>query len=335
MNELREIFDAGKPNVISERKRPDGDSKTVVVPFVQAGEKNGNGRTYPLALLQREVARIQDAVKKHSMIGTGDHPISGSANVATASHILQKVWLDEKGKGFVQMKIVPTPRGKAIMTLIDQGAELGVSSRGFGTTSPTGIVRNDYRLVGIDIVTSPSYKEGVFSKKDIFESLEFESDEDSVIQKKVTPAEVYYEATVMGVDPKTYAEMLNKNSGLQEESDSDLSPREIRFALEEARQSGIDTSDASERKKALEIFRQQKTQKVLTEDERAEAVAEEFGTTPEHVKKIWAMEHKKKAEEQKKTGRINLLIKEGIASGFGSETRPESRRISKKIIEGE
>ena len=329
MDKLQEFFDAGSPVIISERKRPDGDSKTVVVPWVQADKKNGNGRTYPLALLQREVTRIQDAVNRHSMIGTGDHPISGSANVATASHILQKVWLDEKGKGFVQMKIVPTPRGKAIMTLIDQGAELGVSSRGFGTTSPTGIVRNDYRLVGIDIVTSPSYKEGVFSKKDIFESLEFESDEDSVIQKKVTPAEVYYEATVMGVDPKTYAEMLNKNSGLQEES-SDLSPREIRFALEEARQSGIDTSDESERKKALDIVRQQKNQPTLTEEEIfiTHAVSE-GGLKTKTAKALWD----EKQEEKKRLSRINFSVKENIASGFGSETRPESQKRSRKIIE--
>lgn len=151
------------------------------------------------------------------------------------------------------------------------------------------------------------------------------------IRKKITSGEVYLEAKMAGVDPRIYAEKMNANL---EKSVSDLSPGEIVVALDEARQGGIDTGDEAERKKVLEIRRQQKTRKVLTEDERAVIVAMRTGSTAERVKKIWAFEHKKKAEEEKKSGKIDLLVKERMASGFGQEARPESRKISRRILEG-
>jgi len=154
----------------------------------------------------------------------------------------------------------------------------------------------------------------------------------TIPRKKITPAEVFLEARMAGVDPKIYAEKINKNL---EKSASELSPGEIVVALDEARQGGIDTGDEAERKKVLEIRRQQKTRKVLTEDERAVIVAMRTGSTAERVKEIWAFEHKKKAEEEKKSGKIDLLVKERMASGFGQEARPESRKISRRILEGE
>ncbi|MCK4815578.1 hypothetical protein KA005_07405, partial [bacterium] len=152
------------------------------------------------------------------------------------------------------------------------------------------------------------------------------------IRKKITSGEVYLEAKMAGVDPRIYAEKMNANL---EKSVSDLSPGEIVVALDEARQGGIDTGDEAERKKVLEIRRQQKTRKVLTEDERAVIVAMRTGSTAERVKEIWAFERKKKEEEEKKSGKIDLLVKERMASGFGQEARPESRKISRRILEGE
>ena len=413
MNKLQEIFDAGKPEILSEKKRPDGNTMTVLVPWVQADKKNQNKRSYPLALLQREVARIQSAVKKGAMIGAGDHPIGGLADIKTSSHILQKVWLDSKGKGYAEMKILPTQRGNTIQTLINNGAELGVSSRGFGNVSDTGVVQNDYKLMGIDIVTSPSYKEGTFNKNDIFESLEFEEEnkedlmfglsekyveamiesiygmqideqtfeggledfkkqkgnlvkaeilvaheffestelalkhlgaEDEIkriavapIQKRVTVADCYYEAQMAGVSPQEYCDRINAKIDQQEklESESDFTTHEVSAILEEARQAGIDITDEKERKRILDIVREQEKQKALTENERAEIVAKRTGATVEFVKEIWAIERKKKAKEKKKFDKIQGRIREEDQAGFGSESRPDARKISKKILEGE
>lgn len=415
MEKLQEILKT-EVKILSEKKAKGGDTMVVTVPFVQAGEKNSNGRTYPLALLKREVSRIQDAVKRHQLIGTGDHPAGGFSDIRTASHILQKVWLDDKGQGFATMKIIPTERGKAIQTLINHDAELGVSSRGFGSVDgKTGVVQNDYKLAGIDIVMHPSYKEGTFNKDDVYESVEFEEEnldkmmginpdfveamvksvygmrvdeggfegsledfkkqkgnlvraeilvsydkfeavEEALkhlgddkearrissapvppVQKRVTEDSVFLEARMAGVSPKIYADKLNANLDRQEkmESDSDFTVEETASILEEARKSGINITDPEERKRILEIARKQKTQKVLTENEKAEIVAKKFGSTPEHVKEIWAFERKRKEKERKKAGKIDLLVKEGIAAGFGQEIRSSVRKISKKIIEGE
>ncbi len=429
MNKLQEIFDAGKPEIISERKRPDGNTMTVVVPFVQADKKNQNGRTYPLALLKKEVSRIQSAVKRHRLIGTGDHPAGGFSDIATSSHILQKVWLDNKGKGYVEMKIIPTPRGKTIQTLINHGAELGVSSRGFGNVSDTGIVQNDYRLMGIDIVQNPSYKQGTFNKNDVFESLDFEKEnaEDKMmgltekyveamiesiygtqvdeeyfvgsleefrekkealiraeilvahkkfetteqalehlgefeeakrisntpippVQRKVTPADVYYEAKMAGIDPAVYAEKLNKSL---EEKETSEEERSIRTEIERAgalsgRAKLVQKEEiypdgekriayVSERETPQQIAERVKGQikgqkEIITEDERAEIVAKRTGSTVEFVKEIWAIERKKREKEKKRVAKAQSLFDEEIAAGFGSESRPSARKISKKII---
>ena len=201
--ELKELFEAGKPNIISERKHPDGNTMVVRVPWIQADKKNQNKRFYKLDLLKREVSRLQGAVKKGSLIGTGDHPAGGLSDVKTASHIVQKLWLDEAGKGWADIKIIPTDRGSAVMTLIQNDAELGVSARGFGSVDEkTGEVLSDYHLVGIDVVMNPSYKEGVFSKKDIFESLEFEEDEDAQRQKDL-------EEEIVNIEKQSYLNALD------------------------------------------------------------------------------------------------------------------------------
>ena len=179
MEKLRELQFEDEPIILSERKTRDGDTMDILVPWVQADKKNQNDRFYPKALLQREVSRIQDAVESGAFVGTGDHPHGGAADVATSSHIVKKVWMDRRGKGWAEMKVIPTARGKNVMTLIRQGAQLGVSSRGFGNVDDkTGRVQDDYKLMGIDIVINPSYKEGVFNKENIFESLNFEPEED-------------------------------------------------------------------------------------------------------------------------------------------------------------
>ena len=415
MEKLRELIEVKELEILNEGKAKGGDTMTVTVPFAQADEKNQNGRTYPLALLKREVARIQDAVKRHQLIGTGDHPAGGYSDIKTASHILQKVWLDDKGQGFATMKIIPTERGKAIQTLINHDAELGVSSRGFGSIDgKTGVVQNDYKLTGIDIVMHPSYKEGTFNKEDIYESVGFDEDNNTEdlmmginpdfveamiksvygmqideisfdgsledfkkqkgnlvlaeilvsydkfetveealkhlgaeeeikkissapIQRKVTENDVYLEAKMAGIDPKVYADKLNANFDRQEktESDSDFTVQEVASILEEARKSGINVTDPEERKRILEIARGQKTQKALTEDEKAKIVAERTGSTVEFVKEVWAIDRKKKSEEKKKEGKITFSAKEQIAAGFGSEIRPSVRKRSQKIIEGE
>ncbi len=171
---LKELFEAGKIKILFEGKTEDGHMN-VLVPWIQAEEENLNKRIYPMALLQRETARVQKAVESGTFIGTGDHPAGGMTDIATASHIVKKIWLDEDGKGQAEIRILPTTRGKNIMALIKGGGSLGISARGFGTIDEkTRRVQDDYKLQGIDIVTNPSFKDATFSAANVFESVDFE-----------------------------------------------------------------------------------------------------------------------------------------------------------------
>jgi hypothetical protein len=174
--ELREVLNIGKPKIIHEGKTKDGETMTILSKFTKAGpEKNRNGRIYPIPLMKREVAKVQKAVESGAFIGTGDHHPSGQATIADASHIIKKLWMEDDGTGWAELKIIPTDRGKNIMTLIRQGAKLGLSTRGFGTALSSGVVQDDYSLTGIDIVTNPSIETAVFNQKNVFESVGFET----------------------------------------------------------------------------------------------------------------------------------------------------------------
>lgn len=186
MNKLQELIEA-KIEILSEDKTK--DVMSMIVPFIQAGERNRNGRIYPKSLLQREISRVQGSVKRGSFIGTGDHPASGIENIETASHIVTKLSLDEKGKGTAELRILPTERGKTIQTLIRNDAQLGVSVRGFGEVGRDGIVSDSYKLVGLDIVTNPSFKDSVFDKSNIFESQNFEEEANENLEKEIQALE--------------------------------------------------------------------------------------------------------------------------------------------------
>lgn len=176
--ELREILHPrDKFTILGEKKSGDKSTITALVPWAQADEETINKRIYPKALLQREVDRVQAAVEAGSFIGTGDHPKSGLSDIKTASHIINKIWMDEGGRGWAKIKILDTERGKNIQSLIKGGAQLGISTRGFGQVGKSGRVDDDYKLMGIDIVMNPSVKSATFSKANIFESVDFEEEE--------------------------------------------------------------------------------------------------------------------------------------------------------------
>jgi len=177
MKKLREVIEK-KVSVLQERKTSDGTVMKVIVPWIEANVENQNHRIYPKALLDREIKRLEPKIREGSLIGTADHPASGMADIATASHIVKKLWLDEGGTGWAELAILPTERGTAIQTIVKSGGKLGISARGFGSVDKeTKMVQDDYKLMGVDIVVNPSFEKSQFSAEDIFESVDF-SEED-------------------------------------------------------------------------------------------------------------------------------------------------------------
>lgn len=128
--------------------------------FMQAEKKNKNGRVYPIHTLSKEVDRYnRDYVNKNRAFGELGHPDSPTINLDRVSHMITKLYPD--GNNFVgKAKILDTPNGKIVKSLLDGGASLGVSTRGVGSLRPHNgyqLVQDDFHLAtAADIVADPS-----------------------------------------------------------------------------------------------------------------------------------------------------------------------------------
>jgi len=129
--------------------------------FMQANVKNRNGRLNPKEILQKEARRYdQNYIKQSRAFGELGHPEGPTVNLERVSHLITD--LKESGDNFVgRAKIMDTPYGKIVKNLIDEGARLGVSSRGMGSLRPMGRncsqVQDDFYLAtAADIVADPS-----------------------------------------------------------------------------------------------------------------------------------------------------------------------------------
>lgn len=131
--------------------------------FMQAEKKNRNGRVYPHHILSKEVSRYnRDYVEKNRAFGELGHPDSPTINLDRVSHMITKLYPD--GNNFIgKAKILDTPNGKIVKSLLDGGASLGVSTRGVGSLKPANgfqLVQDDFHLAtAADIVADPSAPE--------------------------------------------------------------------------------------------------------------------------------------------------------------------------------
>ncbi len=136
--------------------------------FVQGNVKNANQRVYPVKEIAKAVETVQKKIDEgFPVLGECDHPPELTVNVDRVSHIIENMWMDGPN-GYGKLKIVPTPMGNIIRTLIESGATLGVSSRGSGEVGPDGNVSN-FEIVTVDIVVQPSAPEAY--PKAIYEGL--------------------------------------------------------------------------------------------------------------------------------------------------------------------
>lgn len=126
---------------------------------LQEGDRrNGNGRVYPTGVLSREIDNYKQVVKDMRALGELDHPESSIINLNNVSHLVLDVWMEGKvvmGK----LKVLATPSGKILRSLIEGGAQLGISSRGLGSVEQRGgktMVQDDFQLICFDIVSDPS-----------------------------------------------------------------------------------------------------------------------------------------------------------------------------------
>ena len=155
----------------------DGDGKKnykIRGVFMEADVKNRNNRMYPMQVLEKEVKRYnKEYVQQKRAFGELGHPDGPTVNLERVSHMITKLYPD--GKQFVgEAKVMDTPYGKIVKNLIDEGAKLGVSSRGMGSLEPRRdmhVVKDDFYLAtAADIVADPSapnaFVEGIMEGKE-------------------------------------------------------------------------------------------------------------------------------------------------------------------------
>jgi hypothetical protein len=128
--------------------------------FMQAEQKNKNGRVYPMNILRNEVDRYnKEYISKNRAFGELGHPENPTINLDRVSHMITS--LSPDGMNFIgKAKVLDTPNGKIVKSLLDGGANLGVSTRGVGSLKPQGgfqLVQDDFHLsTAADIVADPS-----------------------------------------------------------------------------------------------------------------------------------------------------------------------------------
>lgn len=147
-------FDQAKMQILHEGEGENKDLKLKGV-FIQGGVKNQNQRVYPLEEIKKAVSSVDERLKSgYSVLGEADHPEELTVNLDRVSHMLENMWMED-ANGIGKLKILPTPMGNIVKTLLESGAKLGVSSRGTGNVNESGNV-SDFEIVTVDIVAQPS-----------------------------------------------------------------------------------------------------------------------------------------------------------------------------------
>ena len=123
--------------------------------FVQGGVKNHNQRVYPVHEIRNAVDNVNEILRRgESVLGEADHPEELNINIDRVSHMITEMYMDG-ANGMGKLKILPTPMGNIVRTLLENGVKLGVSSRGSGNVTETGEV-SDFEMITVDIVARPS-----------------------------------------------------------------------------------------------------------------------------------------------------------------------------------
>lgn len=123
---------------------------------IQGGVKNANERVYPVSEIERAVGTLNEQITGgYSVLGEVDHPDDLKVNLDRVSHMITEMWMDGPN-GFGKLKILPTPMGNLVRTMLESGVKLGVSSRGSGNVNEANGHVSDFEIVTVDVVAQPS-----------------------------------------------------------------------------------------------------------------------------------------------------------------------------------
>ena len=155
MTYLREHLTFDQARMVTET---DNDGKDLFMKgiCIQGGVKNANKRVYPVNEIQDAVSTLNEQINQGmSVLGEVDHPDDLKINLDRVSHMVTEMWMDGPN-GYGKMKVLPTPMGNLVKTMLESGVKLGVSSRGSGNVKEASGDVSEFEIVTIDVVAQPS-----------------------------------------------------------------------------------------------------------------------------------------------------------------------------------
>lgn len=157
MNYLRENLSFDQARMVVESDGQEGKNLYMKGIFIQGGVRNQNQRVYPVDEIERAVRTLNDQLAGgYSVLGEVDHPDDLKINLDRVSHMITEMWMDGPN-GFGKLKILPTPMGQLVKTMLESGVKLGVSSRGSGNVREDGSGEvSDFEIITVDVVAQPS-----------------------------------------------------------------------------------------------------------------------------------------------------------------------------------
>jgi len=150
-------FTQARAEILTE-EAADGSGKNLYLKgiCIEGGVRNANERVYPVNEIAKAVDTINEQIKTgHSVLGEVDHPDDLKINLDRVSHMIEKMWMDGPA-GYGKLKILPTPMGTLVKTMLESGVKLGVSSRGSGNVNDANGHVSDFEIVTVDVVAQPS-----------------------------------------------------------------------------------------------------------------------------------------------------------------------------------
>jgi hypothetical protein len=155
MNYLREHLTFDQAGIVTETANEGKDLYMKGI-CIQGGVKNANQRVYPVSEISSAVTQLNDQIKTgNSVLGEVDHPDDLKINLDRVSHMITEMWMDGPN-GYGKLKVLPTPMGTLVKTMMESGVKLGVSSRGSGEVNESSGNVSGFEIVTVDVVAQPS-----------------------------------------------------------------------------------------------------------------------------------------------------------------------------------
>jgi hypothetical protein len=156
MRNLQEHLTFDQANIVLENANEGKDLYLKGI-MIQGGVRNANQRVYPVNEIGRAVKTLNDQITGgYSVLGEVDHPEGLNINIDRVSHMITECWMDGDN-GYGKLKILPTPMGNLVKTMLESGVKLGVSSRGSGNVAEDGSnTVSDFEIITVDVVAQPS-----------------------------------------------------------------------------------------------------------------------------------------------------------------------------------